>query len=141
MCLNPKEKRKTNFLLMLSWVTPWRFFGMNFIISISLPNLKHFMVEYTLCVRSPFTIQTWWQFRVCSRVVFISILWGLRCGKVNRREYIMNVRAHMSCRRWFQYHGVTVLRSFSCDCANFLFSLLSLPLSPSLLDSKFMATI
>lgn len=36
------------------------------------------------------------------------ILCTLEIREGERREYIMNVRAHMSCRRWFQYHA-TVL--------------------------------
>lgn len=48
---------------------------------------------------------------------------GVEMWEGERREYIMNVRAHMSCRRWFQYH-VTVLRVFhaTVPISSFLFN-------------------
>lgn len=103
-CFNPFGEER--FLLMLPWLCRATFEGISNGISgwmkaLSLPILK---TRCTPCVCTFSHYHFWWQFRV-------SHFSGVEMWEGERREYIMSVRAHMSWRRWFQYH-VTVLRVF-----------------------------
>lgn len=89
---------------MLPWVIRGYFHGVSGWIWLFSPYFQTRYGAYTLSSNECFHFHFWWQFRV----IHFS---GVEMWEGERREYIMNVRAHMSCRRWFQYH-VTVLRVF-----------------------------